>query len=94
MTRVTPYTQLHVDLVIVALAANRPLRLRSLLPIEREDLDKLRSQRPRRNASFIDDLTNKSITPHVEKFWVELPQWMRDGIYHTADRVQSRKGFR
>ncbi|MCJ1472681.1 hypothetical protein MMC13_001330 [Lambiella insularis] len=79
MTRVTPYAQLQVDLVIAALAANRPPRLRSFLPIEREDLDKLRSQRPHRNASFIDDLTNESIAPHVEKFWAELPRWMRDG---------------
>ncbi len=79
VTQVYNCATLQVELAIALMSTSKPSRLRSLLPIEEEEADKLKSQRPLCDASFIDDLTNESMAPHAEQFWAEVPQWLKDG---------------
>lgn len=76
---------LDVDLANLILSPDRPSKLRSLMPIEEADAEKLKSQRPLCDASFLADVTNEKLQPYAEKFWQELTRWLTDGKILPTD---------
>ena len=78
VTQVYNCATLQVEVAIAALSPSKPSRLRLLLPVEEEDAEQLRSQRPLCDFRFMDDTSNESLVPHAEQFWAEVPRWLMD----------------
>jgi NADPH:quinone reductase len=86
---------LDLDLAIGSISASRPSVLRLLLPLEEDQLEKIKAQRPRCDAAFVDDLTNESLAPHAAEFWKYVSRWVAEGflvpagyrIVHGLERV-------
>ena len=88
VTQVYNCAILQVHIAIAALSPSKPSRLRLLLPVEEEEAEQLRSQRPLCGFRFIDDTSNESLVPHAEPFWAEVPRWLMNGkILPTKFRV-------
>ncbi len=88
VTQVYSCAQLQLDLVVAILSASKSSRLRCLLPVEAEEAEKLKEQRPLCDAQFMDDITNESLKPYTDRFWREVPQRLTHGkILPTKYRV-------
>lgn len=88
ITQVYNCAQLQVDMAIAALASSKPSKLRLLLPMEEEEAQSLRHQRPLCDVAYMADITNKSLAPYTEQFWSDVQRWLQDGkILPTEYRV-------
>ena len=77
----------HLDLAIAALSPSKQSKLRSILPIQGEEAEKLKSQRPLCDAGYF-HCTNENMAPCIEEFWAHVPKWLEEGkVLPTEYRV-------
>jgi NADPH:quinone reductase-like Zn-dependent oxidoreductase len=75
------------DPAIAALSSSKTSRLRSLLPIQGEEAEKLKSQRPLCDVAYF-HCTNESLAPYTKEFWAHVPKWLEERkILPTEYRV-------
>ena len=68
---------MQFEVATTVLHPSKPSRLRTLLPIQGEEVEKLMSQRPHSDAAFIlwkDD----NLAPDEEVFWTAVPKWLEE----------------
>jgi NADPH:quinone reductase len=83
------------DLAAALLSSNKPSRLRTLLPIQGEEVEKLKAARPECDAAFI-GASNAVLVSQVGGFWAQVPMWLQNGkilptAYHVVDGLENVK---
>lgn len=86
-THVYDCVNMVADSAITVLSTSQPSMLRSLLPIEGEEGEKLKSQRPQCDAQMV-HCANDDLSPNQEAFWAHVPKWLQEGkLLPTEFRV-------
>ena len=67
---------MQFDLAAAILSSSKPSRLRTLLPIEGEEMEKLKALRPKCDAAFI-SASNAILVSQVQDFWAQVPRWLQ-----------------
>jgi NADPH:quinone reductase len=84
-TQVYSCAPLDVELVVGLLPKNKPSTLKTLLPFEGDEAERLGAHLPHCSFAFVHDLTNGSLAPHAAQFWAAVPEYLESKKLLPAD---------